>query len=148
MQELLDRFGGGGLGPLWRHGGVWHRGLLSVQLDRLLLPAGLEEMGPWIGSAYCEVPGREALRWALALAPGLKHLTLALRRPFPAQVLLALLGEAPACPHLRTLTVRWAPGTGRRAGEGPVVKLQAPAPSPAEEAGAFVISGPCASGPG
>src|SRR3954469_15985174 len=37
-QTLLDRFGGGWLGPLWRHGGVWHRGLLCVRLDRLRVP--------------------------------------------------------------------------------------------------------------
>jgi uncharacterized protein (TIGR02996 family) len=122
-QDLLDRFGGGWLGPLWRHGGAWHRGLLSVPLDRLRVPAGLEDMRPWIDDAHFEVPGREALRWAISLVPGLNHVTLNLRRPFPSEVLLDLLGTAPACPCLRTLTIRWAPGMGRRTGEGPVVNL-------------------------
>src|SRR5947209_5058427 len=51
-QDLLNRFGGAWLGPLWRHGGAWHRGLLSVRLDRLRVPAGLEEMRPWIDAAH------------------------------------------------------------------------------------------------
>ena len=123
QQDLRDRCGGAWLGALWRHGGVWHRGLLSVQLDRLRLPAGLEEMRPWIDSVHFEVPGREALRWAVALLPGLNHVTLNLRRPFTAEAVLALLAEAPASPYLRTLTFRWAPGMGRRTEADHVVNL-------------------------
>jgi uncharacterized protein (TIGR02996 family) len=82
VQELLANYGGGWLGPLWQHAGVWHRGLLMVELDRLRVPVGLEEMRPWIDSAHFEIPGREALRWALTLTPGLNHVTLALRRPW------------------------------------------------------------------
>src|SRR5262245_57739459 len=37
--------------------------------------------------------------------------------------LLARLAAAPEAPCLRTLTFRWAPGMGRRAGEGRVVNL-------------------------
>src|SRR4051794_15056639 len=48
VAELVARFGGGWLGPLWRHGGLWHRGLLSVELDRLRVPEGLDEMLPWV----------------------------------------------------------------------------------------------------
>src|SRR4051794_34469593 len=123
--ELLTRFGGGWLGPLWRHGGVWHRGLLSVQLDRLRLPEHLPDSFPWLDSARLEVPGRDALRWALGLLreAALNHATLDLRRPFPAEALFALLAAAPEAPCLRTLTFRWAPGMGRRAGEGRVVNL-------------------------
>jgi uncharacterized protein (TIGR02996 family) len=124
VDELLSRFGGGWLGPLWRHGGgVWHRGLLSVALDRRHAPDGLDEMLPWIDTTHFEVPGREALRWALSLAPGRNHVTLALRRPFTAELLLALLAEAPAAPCLRTLTFRWPPGMGRRTREALSVNL-------------------------
>jgi uncharacterized protein (TIGR02996 family) len=123
QKELLDRFGGGWLGPLWRHGGVWYRGLLSVHLDRLRLPDGVEELRPWLDSTDFEVPGREVFRWALGLIPGLNHVTLNLRWPFPSEALLALLGAAPSCPCLRTLTVHWAPGMGRRTDQGHFVNL-------------------------
>ena len=46
-----------------------------------------------------------------------------LRRPFPADTLLDLLGEAPASPCLRTLTLRWPPGTGLRTDEGVHINL-------------------------
>ncbi len=123
VQELLAHYGGGWLGPLWQHGGIWHRGLLTVQLDRLRVPVGLEEMRPWIDSAHFEIPGREALRWALTLTPGLNHVTLALRRPFPGELLLAFLHEAAVSPCLRTLTFRWAPGMGRRTNVRPFINL-------------------------
>lgn len=123
LQELLAHYGGGWLGPLWQHGGFWYRGLLTVQLDRLRVPVGLENMRPWIDSAHFEVPGREAMRWTLSLIPGLNHVTLALRRPFPGELLLTLLGEAPESPCLRTLTFRWAPGMGRRTKARPFVNL-------------------------
>ena len=123
MHDLLAHYGGGWLGPLWQHGGLWHRGLLTVRPDRLHVPAGLEAMRPWMDSALFEVPGREALRWALTLAAGLNHMTLELRRPFPAELLLALLGEAADLPCLRTLTFRWAPGMGKRVDERPFINL-------------------------
>ena len=48
-------------------------------------PAGLDDMRPWIDTAHFEIPGRQALRWALSLLAGLNHVTLALRRPFPGE---------------------------------------------------------------
>jgi uncharacterized protein (TIGR02996 family) len=123
VAELITRFGGAWLGPLWQHGGIWHRGLLSVLLDRLRLPEGLADMQPWIDSVHCEVPGRDALRWALSLLAGHNHITLTLHRPFPADVLLALLGEALPEPCLRTLTFRWSPGMGRHTDQGGYVNL-------------------------
>jgi hypothetical protein len=35
--ELISRFGGGWLGPLWRYGGSWHRGLLSARVGQRLM---------------------------------------------------------------------------------------------------------------
>lgn len=124
-EELLARYGGAWLGSLWEHGGEWHRGLLSVDLDRLRLPAHLEDMLPWIDSLHFEIPGRDALRWAMALLAraNVNHVTLALRRPFPAELLLALLGEAPCSSLLRSLTFRWPPGMGLRTEQGPLVNL-------------------------
>jgi uncharacterized protein (TIGR02996 family) len=111
---LLSRYGGGWLGPLWRHGGTWHRGLLSVTLDRLRMPEGLDEVMPWVDTLHLEVPGRDALRWALSLLPGRNHATLLLRRPFTPASLIESFRGAPPCECLRTLTVRWPPGMGRR----------------------------------
>lgn len=124
-EELLARLGGAWLGPLWEHGGVWHRGLLSVQLDRLRLPEHLADMLPWIDTLHFEVPGRKALRWALVLLTqaSVNHITMALRRPFPGELLLTLLGEAPCSPTLRTLTFRWSPGMGMRTEQGVYVGL-------------------------
>jgi hypothetical protein len=101
---------------MWQHGGVWHRGFLSVELDRLRVPDNLDEMLPWIDTLHFEVPGREALRWAVDLIgrASPNHVTLHLCRPFPPDTLLALLGEAPELPCLRTLSFRWPPGTGLR----------------------------------
>ncbi|MCC6420255.1 MAG: TIGR02996 domain-containing protein [Gemmataceae bacterium] len=125
VAELLARFGGAWLDPLWQHGGVWHRGLLSVELDRLRVPDGLGEMLPWIDTLHFEVPGRVALRWAVALTARASpnHVTLRLRRPFPADVLLDLLGEAMPSSCLCTLTFRWPPGTGLRTDEGVLINL-------------------------
>lgn len=116
VAELLARFGGAWLGPLWQHGGNWHRGFLSVELDRLRVPDGLDDMLPWIDTLHFEVPGREALRWAVALTARASpnHVTLRLGRPFPPNILLDLLGEVSSLPSLRTLSFRWPPGTGLR----------------------------------
>jgi uncharacterized protein (TIGR02996 family) len=125
VQELLARFGGGWLGPLWPVGGSWHRGLLAVALDRLRLPGHLPDIFPWTDSARLEVPGRDALRWALDLIAGaaLNHATLDLRRPFPAEALRTLLAAAPEAPCLRTLTFRWSPGMGRLTGARALLAL-------------------------
>ena len=123
--ELLGRFGGAWLGSLWQHGGSWHRGFLSVELARQRVPAGLDEMLPWIDSLHIEVPGREALRFAVDLLSrtSLNHVTQRLRRPFAAEQLLAPLGAVPASPCLRTLTFHWAPGMGRRTRTGVFIDL-------------------------
>src|SRR5687768_11268778 len=127
VADLLARFGGGWLGPLWQHGGTWHRGFLSVELDRLRLPDGLDEILPWIDTLDFEVPGREALRWAVGLTTRASpnHVTLRLRRPFSPDTLLDFLGEAPSLPCLRTLAFRWPPGTGLRTEGGVQINLPA-----------------------
>jgi uncharacterized protein (TIGR02996 family) len=122
---LLNRCGGAWLGPLWRHGGTWHRGLLAVELDRHHVPDHFADLLPWIDTLHLEVAGREALRWALQLlaGSGVNHVTLRLRRPFPAETLLAFVGEAPGPPLLRALTLRWPPGLALRTGSSVYVNL-------------------------
>jgi uncharacterized protein (TIGR02996 family) len=122
VRQLLARFGGGWLGPLWPRGGCWHRGLLAAHLDRRVGPAQLQDVLPWMDSLLFEATGREAFgRLAELLAAGqFNHVTLALRRPFGEDNLLALLGAIREVPSLRTLSLCWPPGMARH-GEGGVV---------------------------
>jgi uncharacterized protein (TIGR02996 family) len=117
--ELLLHHGGAWLGPLWQHGGLWHRGLLSLRLDRRADLAPLQDLLPWIDGLHFDVSGREALRGVCEVldAWALNHVTLALLRPFRPEELLAALASVGLRPCLRTLTLRWPPGLGRRDGD-------------------------------
>src|SRR5262249_25946532 len=59
-RELLDLWGGAWLGPLWRWGGVWHRGLLALRQNHRGEPAEATALLPWADSALFEVTGRGA----------------------------------------------------------------------------------------
>jgi uncharacterized protein (TIGR02996 family) len=114
LDALHAQFGGAWLGSSWRHGGVWHRGLLSTDLDREARPEALTDMLPWIDTLWFDVTGREALRSAASVlnAVEVNHVGFHLLRPFKEDNLLALLAEVRESRCLRTVTFRWSPGMG------------------------------------
>ena len=97
QQELLARFGGGWLGPLWPWGvgQAWHRGLLSALLGRHADRRHLADLLPWVDSVTAEVSGRRGLDEAVGLlnAGTFNHDAVDLRRPFGEGGLLACLGR-------------------------------------------------------
>jgi uncharacterized protein (TIGR02996 family) len=107
IEALLNRFGGAWLGSLWRDEGMWHRGLLTVNLNRHADADTLADVLPWIDSMQFEITGREAFHQAALLLKyaEVNHVCFALRRPFREDNLLELLRSVQASPLLRTLPI-------------------------------------------
>jgi uncharacterized protein (TIGR02996 family) len=111
-RELVGRFGGAWAGPLWRWGGSeqdWHRGLGSFDLRRRLGVAHLEDVLPWIDTAFVDAWSTQGLERVVPLlnASTFNHVILEVRRPLPEEAILACLAKVRENACLRSLTLWW-----------------------------------------
>src|SRR5262249_11893074 len=112
-RRLLDRNGGGWLGPLWRWfppAACWHRGLLTLRVPRRFDATLIEEMACWVDTLLFRLTGRDSLRRAAGLIcrTGVNHAGLDLHHALSEQAMLSELACLPELPDLRTLSIDWA----------------------------------------
>lgn len=111
-ETLLDRRGGGWLGPLWRwpvSPMAWHRGLLAMRLPRRFDPEELEDVPGWIDTALFVLHGRAGFRRVADFLgrSGVNHLHLDMRAQLREGSLLETLAGLPESACLRSLSIHW-----------------------------------------